>query len=104
MTPRPGFSWQSIDLQGRWHGTANAPQADGHLLIKQLQIPGGAELAELGANLTATGGNLTAHATLTGLVIPGPQPQPRKPAQMTLAPELNPYKSELNPHKAVPDG
>jgi translocation and assembly module TamB len=74
MTPRPGLSWRSIELQGRWHGAANAPQADGHLQIKQLQVPGGTELADLGANLTATGGSLTAHATLSGLVIPGSQP------------------------------
>jgi hypothetical protein len=33
---------------------------------------------------------------------PAPQPQPGKPAQMTLATELNPHKTELNPHKAVP--
>src|SRR6185312_6366526 len=31
MTPRPGLSWQSIDLQGRWHGSVQAPAADGHL-------------------------------------------------------------------------
>ena len=35
---------------------------------------------------------------------PVPAPQPRKPAQMTLAAELNPYESELNPHEAVPGG
>jgi hypothetical protein len=33
---------------------------------------------------------------------PAPQPQPRKPAQMTLAAELNPHETELNPHEAVP--
>ena len=75
MTPRPGLSWQNVDLQGRWHGTASAPNADGHLLIKRLLIPGGTELADLDANLTATGGMLTTHATLTGLVIPGSQPK-----------------------------
>ena len=33
---------------------------------------------------------------------PLPQPQPSKPAQMTLAAELNPHKTELNPHKQSP--
>ena len=36
--------------------------------------------------------------------VPAPLAQPRKPAQMTLADELNPHKTELNPHKAVPGG
>jgi hypothetical protein len=36
--------------------------------------------------------------------VPAPQPQPGKPAQMTLGTELNPHKTELNPHKAVPGG
>jgi translocation and assembly module TamB len=75
MTPHPGLSWQSVDLQGRWHGTVKAPAADGRLLIKQLQIPGGTELANLDANLTSKGGMLTARAVVAGLVIPGPQPK-----------------------------
>ena len=84
MTPRPGLSWQNVDLQGRWHGPANAPQAEGHLLIKQLQLPGGAELADLGANLAAAGGTLTARATLTGLIIPGSQPKLFQDAPISL--------------------
>ncbi|MGH8211360.1 MAG: hypothetical protein ACREU6_17540, partial [Steroidobacteraceae bacterium] len=75
MTPHPGLAWQNIDLRGRWHGTVSAPSAEAHLLVKRLQIPGGAELADLSANLTATGGMLTARAVLGGLVIPGPQPK-----------------------------
>jgi translocation and assembly module TamB len=75
MTPRPGLSWESVDLKGRWHGTVSAPNADGHLLVKKLLIPGGTELADLDANLTATGGMLTTRATVTGLVIPGSQPK-----------------------------
>ena len=59
MTPHPGLSWQSVDLQGRWHGTVKAPVADGRLLIKQLQVPGGTELANLDANLTSKGGMIT---------------------------------------------
>ena len=84
MTPRPGLSWQSVDLQGRWHGTASAPNADGHLLIKKLLVPGGTELADLDANLTATGGMLTTRATLTGLVIPGSEPKLFQDAPLTL--------------------
>ena len=89
MSPRPGLSWQSVDLQGRWHGTASAPNADGHLLIKKLLIPGGTELADLDANLTATGGMLTTRATLTGLVIPGSQPKLFQDSPLTLDASVN---------------
>jgi translocation and assembly module TamB len=89
MTPRPGLSWQSVDLQGRWHGTVSAPNADGHLLIKKLQIPGGTELADLDANLTATRGMLTTRAVFTGLVIPGPQPKLFQDAPLTLDASVN---------------
>lgn len=89
MTPRPGLSWQSVDLQGRWHGTVSSPSADGHLLIEQLLIPGGTELADLNANLTAMGGMLTTRATLTGLVIPGSQPKLFQDAPLTVDVSVN---------------
>ncbi len=89
MTPRPDLSWHSVDLQGRWHGTVSAPNADGHLLIKQLRVPGGTELADLNANLTATGGTLTARAVLTGLIIPGPQPRLLQDAPLSLDATVN---------------
>ena len=85
MTPHPGLTWQSIDLQGRWRGTASAPAADGHLSIKELQVPGGTQLQDLTANVTAKDGLLTAHATLTGLVIPGPAPGLLQSAPLTVA-------------------
>ena len=75
MTPHPGLTWQSVDLQGRWHGKVSAPVADGRLLIKQLQIPGGTEVADLDANLTAKDGRLTTRAVIAGLVIPGSEPK-----------------------------
>jgi translocation and assembly module TamB len=84
MTPRPGLAWQSVEIQGRWHGTLSSPSATGHLLIKQLQIPGDTQLASLTANLTTTGGSLGAHATVEGLVIPGSQPTLFQDAPLTL--------------------
>ncbi len=75
MTPYPGLTWQSVDLQGRFHGPFTTPAADGHLLVKQLQAPGGTRLAALDANLTADStGLVTLRADVDGLVIPGPQP------------------------------
>ena len=84
MNPRPDLSWQSIDLQGHWRGTLSELSADGHLLIKQSQIPGGIRLADLSANLTATGGLLTTHAAVNGLVIPGRKPELFEDAPLTL--------------------
>jgi translocation and assembly module TamB len=84
MTPRTGLSWQSVDIQGRWHGPLSSPTATGHLLIRQLQIPGDTQLASLTANLTASGGSLDAKATLEGLVIPGSRPDLFQDAPLTV--------------------
>ena len=75
MAPRPGLSWQRMALQGHWQGAVTAPQADGRLQIDALQIPGGAALAALNANLNADRGALAVHATAAGLVLPGPEPR-----------------------------
>jgi translocation and assembly module TamB len=75
MTPYPGLTWQNIDLQGRFHGPFTTPAADGHLLVKQLQAPGGTRLEALDAHLTAVStGLMTLRADVDGLLIPGPQP------------------------------
>jgi translocation and assembly module TamB len=89
MTPHPGLSWESLELQGRWHGSPKTPAAAGHLLIKQLHIPGDTELADLNATLTASGGMLSTRATLTGLVIPGSQPKLFQDAPLTLDASMN---------------
>ena len=74
MTPYAGLTWQSVDLKGRFHGPFTRPKADGHLLIKALQAPGGTQLDTLDADLTANAGLTTLHADVDGLLIPGPQP------------------------------
>ncbi len=75
MTPYPGLTWQSIDLQGRFHGPFTTPAADGRLLVKQLHAPGETRLEALDAHLTADStGLMTLRADVDGLVIPGPQP------------------------------
>jgi translocation and assembly module TamB len=75
MTPRPGLSWQDIALDGEWHGPVTAPRAAARLKVAGLEIPGGASLATLNANLAAERGVLALHAALEGLVLPGPQPR-----------------------------
>ncbi|MBV8806240.1 MAG: hypothetical protein JO042_14375, partial [Sinobacteraceae bacterium] len=74
MTPHPGLTWQSVELKGRFHGPFTTPTADGHLLVKQLQVPGGSQLDSLDANVIARSGLMSLRATIAGLVIPGRQP------------------------------
>jgi len=85
MTPYPGLTWQSIDLQGRFHGPFTTPAADGHLLVKQLQAPGDIRLEALEANLTADStGLMTLRAAVDGLMIPGPQPKLLQDSRLSL--------------------
>jgi translocation and assembly module TamB len=84
MTPYPGLTWQSVDLKGRFHGPFTTPTADGHLLIKDLQAPGGTQLAALDANLTANAGLMTLRAAIDGLLIPGPQPTLLQDSRLSL--------------------
>ena len=74
LSPRPGVSWQRVALKGRWHGTFTDPTADGHLQIDKLKLAGGFEMASLGADLTASAGNLSMQSVVEGLRIPGPEP------------------------------
>jgi translocation and assembly module TamB len=85
MTPAPGLTWQRVDLQGRFHGPFKTPQAVGHLLVKELQVPGGTQLSALDANLTANAGWMSLRATIDGLVIPGPQPKLLQNAPLSVA-------------------
>jgi translocation and assembly module TamB len=74
MTPHEGLTWQAVDLKGRFHGPFKTPTADGHLLVKELRVPGGTQLETLDAQLTANLGLMKLRAAIDGLVVPGPQP------------------------------
>ena len=97
MTPYAGLTWQSVELQGRFHGPFTTPVADGHLLIQELQAPGGAQLAALDANLTANAGLMSVHAVIDGLMIPGPQPTLFRDSRLSLdaSMQLNDAKRPL---------
>jgi translocation and assembly module TamB len=75
MAPRPEVSWARLDLQGNFHGTIAAPNAKGRLEADKLRIAGGTLIAKLVADLDAGDGNVAAHALVSGLEIPGPQPR-----------------------------
>jgi translocation and assembly module TamB len=84
MTPSPGLAWHSLDLNGHFHGPFNTPTADGHLLVRQLQLPGGAMLSAIDANLTANAGWMTLRSAIDGLMIPGPQPKLLRDSPLSL--------------------
>jgi len=84
MTPYTGLTWESVDLKGRFHGAFTTPTADGHLLVKQLQIPGGLQIAAANADLTANSGLMTLKAAIDGLLIPGPQPTLLQDSRLSL--------------------
>jgi translocation and assembly module TamB len=75
MNPRPDLGWERAVLNGRWHGKVKAPNAEGHLEVTHLRIPGGAQAATLTADLAANLGNAELHALARGLRIPGAQPR-----------------------------
>jgi translocation and assembly module TamB len=75
MSPRPELAWQHATLQGRGHGSIKTPTAEGHFEVQDLQLPGGAQLATLNADLTAGAGTAAVKALVGGLRIPGPQPR-----------------------------
>jgi translocation and assembly module TamB len=74
LSPRPDVSWQRLALEGRWQGTFTDPTADGHLQVDKVKLPGGIEIASMGADLTAAAGNLSMRSMVEGLRIPGSQP------------------------------
>lgn len=74
LEPRPDMAWDGAHVQGRWHGSVKAPNADGHLDIERLRLPGSTGLASLVAEVKAGAGLITAHASILGLEIPGPKP------------------------------
>jgi translocation and assembly module TamB len=75
LAPRADLAWQSASLHGHWHGSIKAPNADAHIAIDQLRLPGSVQLAALSADLAANSGNAHMHAAVSGLQIPGRWPR-----------------------------
>ncbi len=73
MTPAPGLSWQSVDLDADVRGKFTQPAASGTLRIAALEA-GGASIGSIAADLHGDKGAAQLQATLDGLRIPGPKP------------------------------
>ncbi len=73
MAPRPDLSWDSVALQAHLHGPFTAPQIAARAELHGVH-GGGASIAALTLDATGDRGAADAHAVLTGLVLPPPQP------------------------------
>jgi len=73
-TLRPDLAWQRASVHGRWHGSVKTPNADAHVELVQLRVPGGTQLAAASGDLKAESGTAKVHALISGLRIPGAQP------------------------------
>jgi translocation and assembly module TamB len=75
MSPRPDLSWERAMLRGRWRGNFKTPNAEGHLEVTRLRLPGETQMAALNADIAANLGYAELHALVRGLKIPGAQPR-----------------------------
>ncbi len=83
MSPRPGVSWQSIDVTAHVRGPLAAPEGSGRALIAALQA-GGAGVGRLAADFAASAGHAEVSATAEGIRLPGPKPALLAAAPLTL--------------------
>ncbi|HEY1312682.1 MAG TPA: translocation/assembly module TamB domain-containing protein, partial [Steroidobacteraceae bacterium] len=84
QAPRADLAWERASVHGRWHGSVKTPNADAHVELIQLRLPGGSQLASASGDLKAQSGTAQLHAVLSGLRIPGPQPQLLADSPLTL--------------------
>ena len=75
MSPRPDLGWERGVLRGRWRGSVRTLNAEGHLEVAGLRVPGQLQAAALTADIGADGGKADLHALIQGLKIPGSQPK-----------------------------
>jgi translocation and assembly module TamB len=75
VSPRPDLGWERGVLRGRWLGSLRSLNADGHLEVTRLRVPGQLQAAALTADVAAVQGKADLHALIRGLRIPGSQPK-----------------------------
>jgi len=75
MSPRPDLGWERGVLRGRWRGSVRSLNAEGHLEVARLRLPGQLQAAGVTADISAGRGEADLHALIAGLRIPGSQPR-----------------------------
>jgi translocation and assembly module TamB len=90
MTPRPDLSWHDIALHGQVHGSFTHPTAQATLTIDALTA-GTASIDQVSANLSGDEGSLSLDGALTGVHLPGAQPNvlATAPIQLHATAQLN---------------
>ena len=73
MQLRPDLSWQAIALDTKVRGTFSKPNADGKLLIDNLNAAG-ASVRAISMNVQGNAGEVQVRGELKGLRLPGPHP------------------------------
>ena len=73
MAPRPDLSWHDVALQAQVHGPFTHPSAQATLTINALTA-GAASVGQVSANLSGDEGSLSLDGALTGVRLPGAQP------------------------------
>ena len=73
MAPGEWLAWDSIDLDGHFHGKFSSPALSARLKALGVRI-GDASFRSLSATMSGAAGSATLAATLEGLSIPGPDP------------------------------
>jgi translocation and assembly module TamB len=75
LAPRPDLAWDRASVHGHWQGSVKSPQADAHIEVQKLRLPGDTLVDAVNGDLTASSGAAALHAVITGLRIPGLRPQ-----------------------------
>jgi translocation and assembly module TamB len=83
MTPAAGVSWQSILVDATVHGPFTKPDASGTINIASLSA-GGARIGKLAADIEGNAGEVSVHAAVQELHLPGPKPDLFAAAPVTL--------------------
>ena len=109
MAPRPDLSWDSIALTAHVHGPFATPELAAHADLRGVH-GGGATIPGLSLEASGNRGAVDAHAELTGLVLPPPQPGlfTAAPLDLTVHAQLDqpslPIRFKLNHPLITADG
>lgn len=73
MAPATGISWQSVVVDATVHGPFTKPDANGTIRIESLDASG-AHIGTLAADIAGNAGQVSVHASISDLHVPGPKP------------------------------
>ena len=75
MQPREDLRWSHAAIHGVWRGSLKALNADAHIDLGDLLVPGGVRLKSLTSDFTSRQGQATLKSRVEGLELPGSAPR-----------------------------